>query len=232
MHPNAKDLTGQRFGKLVAIKATSRRYRGKVIWETKCDCGKICYSTAGSLASGNSKSCGCATKKDLTGMRFGGLLAIEPTNKRSGSSIMWKCLCDCGKTTCVAGRNLIRGSTRSCGCLRSEIAASRGRKLVGLLNPNWNPKLTDEERIQNRDYPKYKEWRKAVFERDYYTCQKCGNKSVRLNAHHILGYADNKEERTLLSNGITLCKKCHKNYHHVYGLIATEETFNEWMNEE
>ena len=36
--------------------------------------------------------------KDLSGMRFGRLVAISPTEKRSngGKSVVWKCLCDCG----------------------------------------------------------------------------------------------------------------------------------------
>jgi len=33
---------------------------------------------------------------DLTGQRFGKLVAIEPTEKRVSKSVVWKCLCDCG----------------------------------------------------------------------------------------------------------------------------------------
>ena len=36
----------------------------------------------------------------------------------------------------------------------------------------------------------YKEWRKAVFERDNYTCQDCGEKGVYLEAHHIKSWAE------------------------------------------
>ena len=174
--------------------------------------------------------------KDLTGQKFGRLTVLYPSvSKSKNRSIRWICSCSCNPEVRkeVRSSHLIYGATKSCGCLNREIVSSLGKKRVGPLSYNWNPNKTDKERKQDRKYPEYTEWRKAVYERDNYACQKCGDSSGgNLNAHHILGYADNKEERTLLSNGITLCKKCHKNYHHVYGLIATEETFNEWMKKE
>lgn len=56
----------------------------------------------------------------------------------------------------------------------------------------------------------YQQWRKAVYERDNYTCQKCGdNKGGNLNAHHIKSFVDYPRLRYVVSNGITLCEKCH-----------------------
>lgn len=60
-----------------------------------------------------------------------------------------------------------------------------------------------------RESNKYKEWRKKVFERDNYTCQKCRAKGVYLEAHHIKPFAIFIELRFVLSNGLTLCKHCH-----------------------
>lgn len=53
-------------------------------------------------------------------------------------------------------------------------------------------------------------WRESVFKRDNYTCRDCGLSGVYLEAHHIKSYAKYPELRTELSNGITLCKECHK----------------------
>jgi hypothetical protein len=59
---------------------------------------------------------------DITGQRFGRLVAIAPTDRRSGGKIVWRFRCDCGATAETAV-NLVRsGVTRSCGCLRREVA--------------------------------------------------------------------------------------------------------------
>ena len=88
--------------------------------------------------------------------------------------------------------------------------------IKGKNHPSYNPNLTDEER--DRNYPEYKDWRKAVYERDNYTCQCCGdNKGHNLNAHHIYGYTEYKDLRTDVDNGISLCEECHKRYHKQYG---------------
>jgi hypothetical protein len=52
------DLTGQRFGKLVAIKEISRSRQG-VRWLCQCDCDKTALPTRSDLLSGRIKSCGC-----------------------------------------------------------------------------------------------------------------------------------------------------------------------------
>jgi endogenous inhibitor of DNA gyrase (YacG/DUF329 family) len=72
-----------------------------------------------------------------------------------------------------------------------------------------------------------KEWITAIFERDNYICQECGNIGGYLNAHHIIPFSEllNKnhitsveeailcEELWNIDNGITLCKECHKGRH-------------------
>lgn len=65
---------------------------------------------------------------DLTGKRFERLLVLEraedyvPYNNPSLHLAQWRCLCDCGNEVIVLGQNLRRGATRSCGCLRRELA--------------------------------------------------------------------------------------------------------------
>lgn len=64
-----------------------------------------------------------------------------------------------------------------------------------------------------RQCAEYKAWRKAVYERDDYTCQTCGKRGVKLNAHHKKAYAFYPDLRYDVSNGITLCCSCHKLLH-------------------
>lgn len=57
--------------------------------------------------------------KDITGLRFGKLVAIKPTEKRDNiGRIMWLCKCDCGNEVVVSGYCLRNGGTKSCGCLK------------------------------------------------------------------------------------------------------------------
>lgn len=59
----ALDLTGQRFGKLVAVGPVKRTGDEHVWWECRCDCGEACLRRADALTSGKSKSCGCSYRK-------------------------------------------------------------------------------------------------------------------------------------------------------------------------
>ncbi len=61
-----------------------------------------------------------------------------------------------------------------------------------------------------RKSPEYKLWRKAVFERDKYTCIWCGYKGNKIQADHIKPFALYPELRFAIDNGRTLCDKCHK----------------------
>lgn len=59
MHGRANNLSGMRFGKLIAIAATDERRDGKVMWICKCDCGNEKTTKSSLLKNGKVKSCGC-----------------------------------------------------------------------------------------------------------------------------------------------------------------------------
>lgn len=66
------DLTGQRFGRLVATKQVTKSYRDadgrkhNSRWECVCDCGTISEISIANLRSGMSASCGCLKKDTIT----------------------------------------------------------------------------------------------------------------------------------------------------------------------
>jgi hypothetical protein len=62
-----------------------------------------------------------------------------------------------------------------------------------------------------RERAEYKEWRRAVFERDDYTCQDCGQRGGILNADHKIPFCVLPESWYYkVDNGQTLCVKCHR----------------------
>jgi len=83
---------------------------------------------------------------------------------------------------------------------------------AGENHPNWRGGVTPRNTAE-RNSEQYKAWRKAVFKRDGYVCQKCGQLGKKLNAHHIERFAKNIVLRYDIDNGITLCVDCHKYVH-------------------
>jgi len=80
---------------------------------------------------------------------------------------------------------------------------------MGARNPSWRGGISDERnRAQSRS--EYSEWRKAVFERDDYTCQVCRRRGGYLEAHHIIWWSRCRALFYDISNGLTACKTpCH-----------------------
>lgn len=65
--------------------------------------------------------------KDLSGQRFGRLFVIERVQSNRHRRSQWRCRCDCGNEVIVVGYSLSNGSTKSCGCYRSELVAEKNR---------------------------------------------------------------------------------------------------------
>ena len=95
--------------------APLRDERGRRKWRCRCDCGRITEVYQSNLTSGRTKSCGCLGERlrrqhvDLTGRRFGKVVALAPTDKRLNGSVVWHCVCDCGTHFETSERNLVRG---------------------------------------------------------------------------------------------------------------------------
>lgn len=126
-----KDLTGETFGWLTVLYPT--RKSNRKAWHCRCKCGNEVDVITNNLTSGHTKSCGCYNSlsriKDITNQRFGRLKALYPTEKRSGTNVVWHCLCDCGNEVDVSAAHL--GKTIfSCGCYRKECARDKGIKQI------------------------------------------------------------------------------------------------------
>lgn len=136
--PKALDLTGQKFGKLTALRRLPNQGR-RTIWECQCDCGNIIPVRAENLRSGHTTSCGCKKREpskkfvDLTGQKFGEWTVLSKAEKES----YWLCECSCGVKREVYAPSLKSGKSLSCGHLfknqiRNPIIGSRYGNLIVL----------------------------------------------------------------------------------------------------
>lgn len=60
---------------------------------------------------------------NLTGQRFGRMVAIRMITAHK--PVTWLCKCDCGRTHVSRANSLRRGDTQSCGCLVREAVSAR-----------------------------------------------------------------------------------------------------------
>ena len=132
-----QNLKNEEFGKLTIISRIDDEK-----WLCKCSCGKETQVRVYDLESGNTHSCGCARKQeitDLTGRKIGKLTVIKfdkstirPWKTKKQKTIYshyWLCKCDCGNIKSITHKCLTRrNATQSCGCIHKDMLAKRSTK--------------------------------------------------------------------------------------------------------
>lgn len=166
-----ENLIGNKYHRLTVIEEDSKQN----YWICRCECGNVKSVRSDHLKHGATKSCGCLQKEnssklgkiyaqkiagwnaiDLTGKRFGRLVAIELSEKGNNTkSRKWKCVCDCGSEITCFSLNLLRGHTTSCGCIQSS-----GEEMISKLLCEHGVKFTknktfDSCRMPSGDYAKF-----------------------------------------------------------------------------
>lgn len=121
-----EDLSKKTFGNLTVVSLDrelmdKRKEQGlpkSTFWRCECKCGKIISVRAPDLKNGNTSSCGCNKRKDLSGKIFGDLKVIQYDEQKSKSlkHTYYKVQCICGKIFSTRGENLLQLRTTSCGC--------------------------------------------------------------------------------------------------------------------
>ena len=234
------DLAGHRFDMLTVIQYHSKDKFGRARWLCRCDCGNESIAQSGNLRTGISKSCGCKLhnpskhRRDYNGLNFGRLKVLYSERVKGKTYCFCECLC--GNNIRVWAGHLPSGHTQSCGCYKNEVRKENQKKIslrligkFGIDSIRYDSSISEEERAKRRPFSQ-KKWSKKILEIYNFTCLKCYAKGVKLEAHHLDGYRDNKEKRELISNGVCLCKNCHKDYHSIYGIKNTKEfDFHKWI---
>lgn len=102
--------------------------------------------------------------KDLTGKRFGRLIVEGLAGRDKHGRILWNTICDCGNKKIVPRDQLLKGETKSCGCLRKEMNKERCTKpMVGKVFGRLTVLFLDHNKKGH----------------NYYRCQcSCGNITV------------------------------------------------------
>lgn len=127
-YPDFDYMVGRKFGLLTVVKKISDKQNKKTKYECECSCENLNHVivSGDNLKSGNTKSCGCLYKKDLTGHKFGRLTVIgldtdfDYSKVKDKHNRRWICSCQCGNIKTVSTGNLRSGGVKSCGCLLGE----------------------------------------------------------------------------------------------------------------
>ena len=213
-----KDLTGQKFGKLIANFFINDTF----FWNCTCECGSVVEVVGKSLRAGKTKSCGKSGCKvypirfDITNQKFGFLTAKSflPDGK-------WLCICDCGKEAYVLSNSLRFGTTKSCGCKTLELSNIKKvlpDNMAAVNSIFYSYKLSASKR--KLEFSLLKEF---FIDLIYKNCFYCGippmHTTIKLNSYHKsapkeisyngidrvnndLGYTE--------SNSITCCRICNR----------------------
>ena len=146
-----KDMIGKKFGDLTVLELTEHLIHGTRTYLCRCDCGNLTYVLPSNLKSGNNKSCGCRKTRDISGKRFGSLIAIEPTGEvhPTNKTRLWRCVCDCGNETIADYKHLADGERVSCGC------AVGGAKPLDITGRRFG-RLTALKRLDIKSTTSYK----------------------------------------------------------------------------
>lgn len=116
----------------------------------------------------------------------------------------------CGKEAIIKTQRTRpnRGKFCSKECYAKWLSRDENR---GPNNPNWIDGGKHEDEMNRlRHTEKWRIWREAVYQRDDYTCQLCGEKGLELHPHHVLQKCDYPDLIFEVDNGIALCKDCHR----------------------
>lgn len=190
---------GNHFGKWTVIKEGNTRvyiHRKRIhhfqFFLCRCECGIESEVGATLLRRGRSKSCKQCSIAKLK-------LPFEKTCIECGSLYLAKNVmrrkCPKCRGCLICGKHTHHYNNRFCS------QTCRG---IYFRGPDYG---------HRKCYRKgYQGWRRRVLKRDHHTCQRCGESNAKY-AHHIKRWADYPKLRLVLSNGITLCRRCHTKEH-------------------
>lgn len=134
-------------------------------------------------------------KLNLTGQKFGRLLAIKDAGRNKSQQVIWECLCECGKTALVVSSKLKNGHTKSCGCLQKDVVTANEtthgesntelyRRWQSLKNRCENPNNKEFHNYGGRGIKVCEKWQTFEgFKEDYYQLSGDGDSIDRIDVN-------------------------------------------------
>lgn len=171
---------------------------------------------------------------DHTGEKFGRLTAVRLVERRDSRNHLWEWSCECGVVVVVGIRSVVKGASRSCGCLRSEMLSARNEKhgmskLHKREYRTWKDMRSRCNNPNNKDFSNYGGRGISVCERwndfsAFLLDMGCRPEGMTIDRIDVDGnyepkncrwatqktQANNKRNNRILDNGKTLSQNCEE----------------------
>ncbi|OMD92743.1 hypothetical protein BSK67_18445 [Paenibacillus odorifer] len=99
---------------------------------------------------------------DLAGRKINNWTVVERVEGRNSGGAWWFCKCECGTTREVLGTNIIRGRSKSCGCINKTHLMNRSRLFYTYYAMKKRCKDTSSSRYGGRGITYCEEWESFI----------------------------------------------------------------------
>lgn len=164
-------------------------------------------------------------KLDLTGQKFDRLVVLKENGRTIWKTVLWECKCACGNITTVMSRNLISGSTRSCGCYKREWNLK-----TKILDPAFSDLYSNYQCFAKKAKRVFEIPREDFKRLTSQECFYCGKKPSQANKRrgniYLYNGLDrvNNEKGYTLDNVVPCCGFCNR-----AKSSASQEVFISWI---
>jgi len=147
-----------------------------------------------------------APTRNLAGQKIGRLLCIEVVGKAENNSLIWRCICDCGKSIERRASSFRTGKVASCGCYLKD----KNKSHMLAIGP-WNKGATYSNTDLDAEFVTRSAWSKAIIRERGNACEICGWAEAKCDVHHRI--PRHKGGKNTRANGIVVCPNHHRIAH-------------------
>lgn len=151
---------------------------------------------------------------DYTGVKFNKITVISFSHKNKNARF-WNCICDCGKERTFEIQAIKRGTTKSCGCSKSEYISKTHKKADGVAafnNLYWTYQDNCAKK-RNHQFDLTMEQFKVLLDGNcfYCNCSPSQIKKTKDNSIYIYNGIDRVDNTMgyVLENCVSCCKECN-----------------------